>query len=81
MGVSPAAVAAAWRSMTISPNRSVCCVLMRPCRTSSSTARNSAIMARLISIARVVRRAQNGSLQTYLVYVFAAVLVALVLAR
>src|SRR5712691_1751024 len=35
----------------------------------------------LLSIARIVRRAQNGSLQTYLAYVFAAVLVALVLAR
>jgi hydrogenase-4 component B len=35
----------------------------------------------LVVLSRVVRRAQNGSLQTYLAYVFAAVLVALVLAR
>ncbi|HLQ04127.1 MAG TPA: proton-conducting transporter membrane subunit [Verrucomicrobiae bacterium] len=35
----------------------------------------------LVSLSRIVRRAQNGSLQTYLAYVFAAVLVALVLAR
>ena len=35
----------------------------------------------LLFIARIVRRAQNGSLQTYLAYVFAAALVALVLAR
>ena len=35
----------------------------------------------LVAVARVVRRAQNGSLQTYLAYVFAAVLAALLLAR
>jgi hydrogenase-4 component B len=35
----------------------------------------------LVLLSRVVRRAQNGSLQTYLTYVFAAVLVALALAR
>jgi len=40
-----------------------------------------AIKDRLVAIAHVVRRAQNGSLQTYLAYVFAAVLTALLLAR
>jgi hydrogenase-4 component B len=35
----------------------------------------------LVVFSRIVRRAQNGSLQTYLAYVFAAVLVALALAR
>ena len=35
----------------------------------------------VVAVARVVRRAQNGSLQTYLAYVFAAVLAALLLAR
>ena len=40
-----------------------------------------AITGRLVAGARVVRRAQNGSLQTYLAYVFAAVIVALLIAR
>ena len=40
-----------------------------------------AITQRLLLVARVVRRAQNGSLQTYLAYVFAAVLAALLLSR
>lgn len=40
-----------------------------------------AITDRLVAVARIVRRAQNGSLQTYLAYVFAAVLAALLLAR
>jgi hydrogenase-4 component B len=40
-----------------------------------------AITDRLVALAHVVRRAQNGSLQTYLAYVFAAVLTALLLAR
>jgi hydrogenase-4 component B len=40
-----------------------------------------AVKDRLVAAARVVRRAQNGSLQLYLVYVFAAVLTALLLAR
>ncbi len=40
-----------------------------------------AIRDRLVATAHVVRRAQNGSLQTYLAYVFAAVLTALLLAR
>jgi hydrogenase-4 component B len=40
-----------------------------------------AIKDRLVAVAHVVRRAQNGSLQTYLAYVFAAVLTALLLAR
>jgi len=35
----------------------------------------------LVAVARVVRLAQNGSLQTYLAYVFVAVLAALLLAR
>ena len=41
----------------------------------------AAVTERLLSVARVVRRAQNGSLQTYLAYVFAAVLAALLLSR
>jgi len=40
-----------------------------------------AIKDRLVAVAHVVRRAQNGSLQTYLAYVFVAVLTALLLAR
>ena len=40
-----------------------------------------AMTDRLVATARVVRRLQNGSLQTYLAYLFAALLVALVLAR
>jgi len=40
-----------------------------------------AITTGLVAVAQVVRRAQNGSLQTYLAYLFAAVLIALVLAR
>lgn len=40
-----------------------------------------AIKDRLVAVAHIVRRAQNGSLQTYLAYVFAAVLAALLLAR
>jgi hypothetical protein len=40
-----------------------------------------AITDRLVAVARIVRRAQNGSLQTYLAYVFVAVLAALLLAR
>lgn len=40
-----------------------------------------AIKDSLVALAHVVRRAQNGSLQTYLAYVFAAVLTALLLAR
>jgi len=40
-----------------------------------------AIRDRLVATAHVLRRAQNGSLQTYLAYVFAAVLTALLLAR
>jgi hydrogenase-4 component B len=40
-----------------------------------------AIMSRLVAGAHLVRRLQNGSLQTYLAYVFVALLVALVLAR
>jgi hydrogenase-4 component B len=36
---------------------------------------------RLVATARVVRRVQNGSLQAYLAYLFAALLIALVLAR
>jgi hydrogenase-4 component B len=41
----------------------------------------AAITDRLVAISRVVRRAQNGSVQTYLAYVFGAILVALLLAR
>ena len=40
-----------------------------------------ALTDRLVAMARVVRTLQNGSLQTYLAYLFAALLVALVLAR
>jgi len=40
-----------------------------------------AITDRLVAAAHVVRRAQNGSLQLYLAYVFAAMLIALLLAR
>jgi hydrogenase-4 component B len=40
-----------------------------------------AIKDRLVAVAHVVRRAQNGSVQTYLAYVFVAVLTALLLAR
>jgi hydrogenase-4 component B len=40
-----------------------------------------AITDRLVAVAHFVRRAQNGSLQTYLAYVFVAVLTALLLAR
>jgi hydrogenase-4 component B len=40
-----------------------------------------AIKDGLVAVARVVRLAQNGSLQTYLAYVFAAVLAALLFAR
>jgi hydrogenase-4 component B len=40
-----------------------------------------AIKDRLVAVAHVVRHAQNGSLQTYLAYVFVAVLTALLLAR
>jgi hydrogenase-4 component B len=40
-----------------------------------------AVKDRLVAGAHVVRRMQNGSLQLYLVYVFAAVLTALLLAR
>jgi hydrogenase-4 component B len=40
-----------------------------------------AVKDRLVAAAHVVRRAQNGSLQLYLAYVFAAVLTALLLAR
>jgi hydrogenase-4 component B len=40
-----------------------------------------AFTARLVQVAQLIRRAQNGSLQTYLAYVFAALLLALVLAR
>lgn len=41
----------------------------------------SAITTRLVALAHVVRRLQSGSLQTYLAYLFAAVVIALVLAR
>jgi hydrogenase-4 component B len=41
----------------------------------------SALTSRLVAGAHLVRRLQNGSLQTYLAYVFVALLVALVLAR
>jgi len=41
----------------------------------------AAITDRLVAAAHVVRRAQNGSLQLYLAYVFAAMLIALLLAR
>ena len=41
----------------------------------------AAITDRLVAVSRVVRRAQNGSVQTYLAYVFGAILVALLLAR
>jgi len=40
-----------------------------------------AVKDRLVAAAHVVRRAQNGSLQLYLAYVFAAMLTALLLAR
>lgn len=40
-----------------------------------------AVKDRLVVAAHVIRRAQNGSLQTYLAYVLAAVVVLLVLAR
>ena len=40
-----------------------------------------AFTSRLVQAAQLIRRAQNGSLQTYLAYVFVALLVGLVLAR
>jgi len=40
-----------------------------------------AFATRLVRTAQVIRRLQNGSLQTYLIYVFVALLVTLVFAR